>query len=77
MKKKVILSLGSLLFALALMFSVQKSEYNSISSILEWNFVEQTAEASDCPNGCLVQIGGGCFCVYWYPYNEEKVWPLD
>lgn len=37
----------------------------------------QTSKASidpECPNGCLDESGGGCYCYRWYPHVKEKVW---
>lgn len=29
----------------------------------------------ECPNGCLLEKGKGCYCYQWYPYVKEAVWP--
>lgn len=25
----------------------------------------------DCPNGCLIVCGPGCYCYQWYPNSKE------
>ena len=66
-------------------FNAQKSE--PLSDIVLAN-VEALADKSEidngggnsginplCPNGCLDEIGDGCYCYRFYPDFKEAVWP--
>lgn len=76
MKKKLFVALFVAAIGLLAGYNMYQTQSEMVMTDLALANVEALAmnENLDCPNGCLSELGDGCWCYSYYPYNKEKHW---
>jgi len=63
MKKKILLLVTIAVFAVTGAMTISSSEK------------AQADPNPECPNGCLIDPGDGCYCYTWHWDVKEAEWP--
>jgi len=53
---------------------LEQSQSSHISLEAIEVMAQAEAENSDCPNGCIDQLGSGCEWYDWHQYYREASW---